>query len=423
MDAFYASVEVLRRPKLRGLPVVVGGSGRRGVVATASYEARFFGVRSAMPSVQAQRLCPDAVFLSGDLRHYAAISERVMGILRDITPLVEPLSLDEAFCDVRGVARLKGAAPKLAAEIRAKVLQREQLTCSVGVASSKFLAKLATEQAKPKATPSGPLFGSGIHVVEAGTELDFLHPLPIRALFGIGRATAQRLGTLGVRTVGDLAALRESTVTRTLGTALGRHLHLLARGIDDRPVVTHRNAKSIGHEQTFSHDLHDRADLYVEIARLSDAVARRMRSADVKARTITIKVRFGDFSTITRSLSLPKPINGSREVTDVAKGLLDQVDRTDGVRLLGVSGSGLMSTADSDLDDGQLSLFHNDDADDACQETANNTRWRAAEQAMDHIRDRFGPSSIGAAAQVGPDRLMRPGETDPRPWGPSHPSS
>ena len=401
MDAFYAAVEIKRRPELRGKPVVVGGTGSRGVVAAASYEARAFGIGSAMPSVRARRLCPHAVFLPGDHSHYGEVSERVMAILRDVTPLVEPLSLDEAFLDVRGVARLLGPAPELAAQIRARILDQVQLTCSVGVASTKFMAKLATERAKPRVEPTGPAYGSGIHVVEAGTELEFLHRLPVTALFGVGPATSRRLVRLGIETVGDLASLPEPAAVAALGAAAGRHLHRLANGIDDRPVVANRLPRSISREETFPRDLHTGAELEAEATRLADAVARRLRASSVQARTITLKLRFGDFRTITRSVTLPDPTDGARDVVAAARDLLFQIDTAPGVRLLGVGASGLVDAAAR-----QLSFEDGPQVQDA------------AERVADQIRDRFGSSAIGPAAAIRSGRGLRsPSDAEQR-WGP-----
>ena len=401
MDAFYAAVEIRRRPELRGKPVVVGGTGSRGVVAAASYEARVFGIHSAMPSVRARRLCPQAVFLPGDHSHYGEVSERVMAVLAGVTPLVEPLSLDEAFLDVRGAARLLGPAPELAVRIRGRILEQEQLACSVGAASTKFMAKLATERAKPRVGPSGVVRGSGVHVVEAGTELDFLHPLPATALFGVGPATSRRLRRLGVETVGDLASMPETSLAAALGTAAGRQLHRLANGIDDRPVVVDRLPKSISHEETFARDLRSHAALEAEAARMGDAVARRLRESGLVARTVVLKVRFGDFETITRSTTLPDPTDSAREVVAAARGLLAGVDVAPGVRLLGVGASGLVENSAR-----QLSLTGGDRAHDAAQ------------RVTDQIRDRFGASSIGPAAAVRGERGLRsPLDPDQR-WGP-----
>ena len=401
MDAFYAAVEVRRRPELRGKPVVVGGTGNRGVVAAASYEARVFGINSAMPSTRARRLCPHAVFLPGDHSHYSEVSERVMAILRDVTPLVEPLSLDEAFLDVRGVARLRGPAHELAAQIRSQILEQERLTCSVGVASTKFMAKLATERAKPCVGPSGPVWGPGIHVVDAGTELDFLHRLPVTALFGVGPATSRRLLRLGIETVGDLASLTESAAVAALGAAAGRQLHQLANGIDDRPVVVNRSPRSISHEETFARDLHTTAELATEAIRLADAVARRLRVSGVQARTITLKLRFGDFRTITRSTTLPDPTDSARDVAAAARELLFRIDVAPGVRLLGLGASGLVETSAR-----QLSFEDEPEVHDL------------AERVADQIRDRFGASAIGPASAAHRGRGLRsPTDADQR-WGP-----
>lgn len=409
MDAFFAAVEIHRRPGLRGKPVVVGGAGRRGVVAAASYEARAFGVGSAMPSARARKLCPHAVFLPGDHRCYSEVSARIMAVLEEVTPLVEPLSLDEAFLDVRGAIRSLGPAERIAASIRERVLEQEGLTCSVGVASNKLLAKLATERAKPRPSPSGPVFGPGVYAVAAGAELDFLHPLPVAALWGVGPATARRLSAMGVETVGDLAAQPADRIAAALGAANGHRLHRLARGIDDSPVTVDRSPKSIGHEETYPRDLTTRAELDVELTRLADAVASRLREAEVRARTVTVKVRFGDFTTITRSVTLPDPVDGTGAVASAAAGLLDRIDPAPGVRLLGISGSGL--TAESVR---QLTLI-----DDEAASPDRSARRDQTDPVVDEIRARFGSSSIGPASLARPgDRLGVRDRDKSRPWGP-----
>ena len=427
MDAFFVSVELLDRPELRGRPVIVGGSGGRGVVAAASYEARSYGVHSAMPSVQAQRRCPHAVFLDGRYDRYAEVSERVMAIFRSYTPLVEPLSLDEAFLDVTGARRLHGDGPAIAARLRRHVLDDEGLTCSVGVAPTKFLAKLASEAAKPAASVEGPVFGSGVHVVVAGAELAFLHPLPVQALWGVGPATLARLHRLGIVTVGDLAALPVDVVVGAIGRAAGTHLHALARGEDDRAVVPDRAPKSIGHEETFPHDLHRPEALERELVRLADGVAGRLRHHDLVGRTITLKVRYADFQTVTRSITLDAATATAAVIGREAKAMLGRLDVAGGVRLLGVSVSGLAAGGEPR----QLRL---DDllaaADGAGPSTADgpgpsggpgtvaDADWEDAEAAVDAIRARFGSGAIGPAALVrdGGLRRKRRGEQQ---WGPS----
>jgi len=401
MDAFFVSVELLRRPELRGRPVVVGGTGQRGVVAAASYEARAYGVFSAMPSTQARRLCPQAVFLPGDHDHYGDVSGRVMDIFRSYTPLVEPLSLDEAFLDVTGARRLFGDGAEIGGAIRAEVAEREGLTCSVGVAVTKLVAKLASEAAKPRASPTGPLPGTGVRVVAPGDEQAFLRPLPARALWGVGPATLAKLERLGVRTVGDIADLPDAALVGALGPANGRQLGLLARGVDPRPVEPDQKLKSIGHEETFAHDHHDPEALAREAARMADAVAWRLRRAEMVARTVTVKVRFGDFRTVTRSITLPAPIDDGPAVTRHAQALLAGLDPAPGVRLLGVTVSGLLEGAGR-----QLSF------DDAGAPS-----WQDASGAIDAIRERYGTGAIGPAAAVGRDglRVKRRGDGQ---WGP-----
>ena len=403
MDAFYASVELLRHPELEGRPVAVGGSGARGVVAAASYEARRYGVHSAMPSRRATALCPDLVFLDGDHHHYGEVSGRVMEIFQRYTPLVEPLSLDEAFLDVTGSQRLHGSPEHIARAIRDEVAVAEQLPCSVGVATCKFLAKLASPRAKPVADPSGVTPGPGVLVVSPGRELDFLHPLPLRSLWGVGPVTLAKLDRLGVDSIGDLAALPLPAVISAVGQASGRHLHGLANGIDDRPVVADGEAKSVSHEETFPRDLVDRELVDRELIRLGDAVARRLRVAGRAGRTVNLKVRYSDFTTLTRSLTLAQPTDSARVVVRTARSLMDAVDMRAGIRLLGVGVSSLGTDVAQ-----QLSFDEPDE------------HWYEAERAVDEIRDRFGAAAIGPAALAGAEglRVKRQGDQQ---WGPSLP--
>ena len=400
MDAFYAAVEILEDPSLAGRPVIVGGTGPRGVVAACSYEARVFGVRSAMPSVRARRLCPAAVFLPGRFDRYAEYSRRLHEVLTSFTPVVEGIALDEAFLDVAGARRLLGGAEAIAGDLRTRIAEDLCLSASVGAGTSKLVAKLASEAAKPRVTPEGPRPGLGVKVVAPGEELDFLHQHPVQALWGVGPATLQRLQRFGVRTVGDLAAVPEATLVHTLGSAQGRHLHALAWGRDDRPVEADRATKSIGHEETYAHDQYEFEDLRREAVRMAEAVGSRLREHGLAGRTITVKVRFADFQTITRSRTVPEPADTGQELATVASELLAQVDPSQGVRLLGVSASNLVERPAR-----QLTL------DDA------GVPWEGATRAVDEVRRRFGSDAVGPASLVGEGglRMKRRGDQQ---WGP-----
>jgi len=402
MDAFFVSVEIQHDPSLRGKPVIVGGDGRRGVVAAASYEARAHGVHSAMPSVRARRLCPQAIFVPGHHDRYTEVSERVMEIFGSYTPLVEPLSLDEAFLDVSGARRLHGDGRTIAEEIRRRVEEQEGCTCSVGVSAVKFIAKLASVHAKPTASPIGPVPGTGVTVVEPGEELAFLHPHPVRALWGIGKATEPKLERLGVTTIGELAQLPEKLLVRHLGEAVGTHLYDLSHAIDHRDVVAHGDPKSISHEETFSRDKHSHDSLAREVVRLADSVAHRARTSGFTGRTVTLKLRFSEeFRTVTRSLTLDRPTNTGTEIARHGKALLAELDPSPGVRLLGIGLTGLSREAPI-----QLSL----DADDQ-------QAWSDVADAMEDVRARFGRDAVVPATLAGRDGVRTKKRGDQQ-WGP-----
>ncbi len=402
MDAFFVSVELRRHPELAGQPVVVGGTGRRGVVAAASYEARRYGVHSALPSAIARQRCPHAVFLPGDHARYAEVSSDVRAILDRYTPLVEPLSLDEAFLDVTGARRLFGTGLEIARLIRAEVGDQLGLACSVGVAPNKFLAKLASVEAKPVARRDRIDPGPGVVVIGAGAERQFLDPLPVQRLWGVGPATLERLRRLGVTTVGDLAHVSEPALAASLGRHQAQHLLALAVGADDRPVEPDREAKSIGHEETYPHDKHTTVELDRELVRLADGVAARLRASGMGARTLTVKVRFAGFTTITRSVTSTDALDVAQEIVDVLRPVLETVDPSPGVRLLGVSGSNLVPPS--------RQLTFDQLAGDAPDHASTTT-------AVDEIRERFGSEAIGPASALEPGGL-RPVRRGAQQWGP-----
>jgi DNA polymerase-4 len=340
LDAFYASVEVLKDPTLEGKPVIVGGTGSRGVVASASYEARRYGVRSAMPAVRARRLCPGAVFLPSDFEAYHAHSNRFREVLLSFTPLVEPISLDEAFLDVGGATRLFGQPPEIASRIRADVEREVGVTCSVGVAPVKFLAKLASEACKP----------DGMLVVPADGVTAFLEPMPVRQMWGVGEKTGETLSRMGIRTVGDLGRTPEPILERLLGEASARHLWSLAHGVDDRNVVPYEAPKSVSHEETFERDLDADEDILRELLDLSGRVAARLREDGYRTRTVVLKARLANFTTLTRSRTLPDPTDiGAdlyRIVAELYRALPGERRR---IRLLGVAASGLVSAGAEQL--------------------------------------------------------------------------
>jgi DNA polymerase-4 len=376
MDAFFASVEVRRRPELRGKPVVVGGVSGRGVVSSASYEARAFGVRSAMPTGRARALCPQAVFLPPDSTAYGEASRAVMAIFRDVTPLVEQLSVDEAFLDVAGARRLLGSPARIAVDLRERIARELELPCSVGVAPTKFLAKLGSARAKP----------DGLLIVPRARVLEFLQPLPVSALWGVGERSAEQLHRFGLRTVGDVANAPMGLLRSAVGDAAAAHLHELASGRDPRPVTTGREEKSIGSETTFDVDVDDSGRVRQTLLALSGQVGARLRAAGQSGRTIAIKVRFADFRTINRSRTLAVATDVTQEIFQTAWALFGALGQTDRIRLVGVRVEGL-----SDVEGAarQLTLGEPERG------------WREAERAVDAAASRFGRSVVRPASLLG----------------------
>ena len=376
MDAFYASVEMLDRPELVGQPVIVGGASNRGVVSAASYEARKYGIHSAMPMVAARRLCPHGVFLPVRMARYRELSEQIMAIFHRFTPLVEPLSLDEAFLDVTASRALLGDGATIAKEIKRLVREETGLTVSAGVASSKLAAKIASDLHKP----------DGLTLVPPGQEREFLAPLPIGRLWGVGTATAKTLALMGASTIGDLARLPLALLTAKFGPSHGEHLHLVALGIDEREVEPEQEAKSIGNEETFEKDLREQQVIERELLGLSTKVARRLRRHGVCGRTITLKVKYHDFRQITRSVTLPGATCDEGELYGIAKVLLDRTEAGQvPVRLLGVSVSGLTAGEAG----GQLSLF--------ATQPKKKGKQHGLHAAVDRITDKYGQQAIKPA--------------------------
>ena len=379
MDAFFASVAERDNPELKGKAVVIG-MGVRGVVSAANYEARKFGIHAAMPVGRARRLAPHAIFLPVDMARYQEVSSHIMEIFESFTPWVEPISLDEAFLDVSGVQRLLGTPREIATAIRAKIESQEGITCSVGIAPSKFIAKLASQHCKP----------NGMLEITADRILTFLHPLPIKAMWGVGPKTAETLERLGLRTIEDIANLPRTTLIRALGEASGAALYELAWGRDYRDVSPQDAEKSISAAETFPQDLDDPTQILTEFLRLTERASARLRDKDLFAKTVSIKVRFADFSTINRSKTLSLPLEGTHEIYEVVKGLYQalKIDRAR-LRLVGVSLENLSSGAPEQMVLG-----------------ARESGWRQADGAIDRARERFG------AGSVRPARLIKPTEQE-----------
>jgi DNA polymerase-4 len=382
MDAFFVSVELRTRPDLRGRPVIVGFPAERSVVLSASYEARRFGVKSAMPMAVAHRLCPQAVIIEPRHKLYYEVSGQLMGIFESITGLVEPLSVDEAFLDVGGAIRRLGPPSEIGQLIRRRVASELGITASVGIAASKFVAKIASTRCKP----------DGLLLIRPEETVPYLHSLPVNALWGVGGKTAEGLARMGIRTVADVAATPVASLKKVLG-ATGEHVHRLSWGIDSRPVTPVRIEKSIGAEETFASDTADDALLHRELLRLSHRTAERLRASGLVARTVALKLRYADFSTVTRSRTVHTPLDSAQLIYAVVIQLLESLgSRPLLVRLVGVRAEQLEAAAQTSL---QLSLDRRDD------------NWRAAEQALDKVSEKFGSKSVL------PARLLEPGSGKP----------
>ncbi|MEW6721387.1 MAG: DNA polymerase IV [Thermodesulfobacteriota bacterium] len=389
LDAFYAAVEVLDRPELRGKPVIVGGSENRGVVAAASYESRKFGVRSAMPTATAKRLCPNGIFLPGRMDRYKEMSDRVFTVYRRFTPLVEPLSIDEAFLDVTGCERLFGSGEEVARKVKEAVLRETGLIVSAGVASNKFIAKIASDIGKP----------DGLVVIPPGREQEFLDPLPVGRVWGVGKVTEAELARRGIRTIQDLRCTPRETLVRAFG-AHGEQLFELAWGRDDRTVETEHEAKSVGHEETYDRDLRDRGTMRRELLALSGRVSERLRAKELRGKTVTLKVKYHDFVQVTRAITLADPTSDGGTIYRCAVELLAETEAgSRPVRLLGVSVSRLEEAKEpvpgSRME--QMPLFGGSGAGSAPKAPPpppDPARMERLNRAVDRIREKFGRKGI-----------------------------
>lgn len=387
MDAFYAAVAVLDDPSLAGKALIVGGRDGRAVVSSASYEARRFGVRSAMPVSQALRLCPHAIVVETRFDRYLELSRTVMSVFREITPLVEPLSIDEAFLDVGGARRLWGSPGQIAVLLRRRVLERTGLVASVGVAATKHVAKMASTLAKP----------DGMLIVSAADTLAFLAARPVRALWGVGPKAAESLERRGIHTVADIRDTPRGVLERALGAAGAEKVWQLSHGIDAREVETERTEKSIGHEETFHVDIDDPVVLRAELRRLADRVGVRLREGGFEAATVAIKIRLADFSTLSRSQTLPEPTDVGQRIGTAAIELFDRIDRDLPVRLVGVRAERLRRNGAA-----AAALWDDDE------------QWRRLEWALDGARSRFGSAAVTRASVLGPRRDLGALPTNPR---------
>jgi len=378
MDAFYAAVEQRDNPELKGKPVIVGGGSVRGVVSTASYEARKFGVRSAMPVMQAKRLCPQGIYLYPDHGKYARVSSQIQAILAEFSPLVEPLSLDEAFLDVTGMGLMEADPVEIARKIKQRIQNELQLTASAGVAPNKFLAKLASDLGKP----------DGLSVIRPGEEAAAIKDLPVRRLWGVGEATAAILKQLRIETIGQMAIVRPEALEKHVGK-MAYDLYQLANGRDDRPVVPEGDPKSIGKELTFEHDLNKREEMLAYILALSEKVGWRLRLAGLSGRTITLKVRFASFKTITRSRTVTEPVCVDEIIYETCRDIFNKIALPEGVRLLGVTVSQLASETS------QTSLFE--------EENAN--KRKAVYSAIDQLKARFGEGVVKRGGLLKPEDI------------------
>ena len=418
LDAFFASVEVLDDPTLRGRALAVGGAGERGVIASATYEARRYGVRSGMSSVLARRRCPDLVIVPGRFDRYEEYSRRFRRLVEALTPRVEPIGLDELFADLRGLHRLRVQPVVAAGELRERIREELSLECGIGLARNKLFAKIASRRAKPRIQGDRVVPGAGVVVVDRATEERWLDELDVGALWGVGPATAERLRRAGLRRVRDLADVNEADLAGVVGSAMAATLAGFARGEDPREVVVDRAAKSIGHDQTFARSLRTPEEVRDAVRRHAGVVARALRAQGVVARTISIQVRFDDRTSVSRSQTLPFGVDDPGGVGAVAQALVETVRLTQAVRLLGLYGSGLVARERNAVQL-TLDLDENLESRRGAQEASRvrQAEGEALRDALDEIHRRFGADAVATGADLGDDGL-RVRSQRARPFGP-----